>query len=340
MSQIHWISSMLIFIIIVSQCLFGPMISVAAVHIKDEKEKIKIDSISDSVLLTANSVTSSAIYTRIEPDHSFLSVSNGLIPSITTTNNNISVEYGVPELNISWVISDQNPKNYSILKNDEIIINNNTWTENMTVNVTITDLQVGIYEFMILAENILGNKANDTIVINVHDTTAPIVTILNPENGHEYNTTNLTLTISYSYYIEELSNYNVHITLNYFNVPDDGLLEYLPAGSYIFNVTVTDSSGNVGSDIVVFFVTIIHQPTTAKTDTSSQTGEQTGTENVPAFSLSDIILFLSIGIVFVVSVFVLIWRRNLKRKISSESKLIERYKLPPLDPFDLESNDD
>ncbi|MFX1507496.1 MAG: hypothetical protein ACFFDC_15540 [Promethearchaeota archaeon] len=340
MSQIHWISSMLTCIIIVLQCLYGYMIPVTAVHIRDDKEKIKIDSISDSVLPTTNNVTSSTFYTRIEPDYSFLRVSNGLIPSITTINNNISVEFGVPELNISWVISDQNPYNYSISKNDEIIVNSRSWTDNMTVNVTITDLQIGTYEFTIIAENTLGNKANNTIVLNVHDTIAPIVTILNPENGHEYNTTNLTMTISYTYYIEELSNYTVKVALNYFNVPDDGLLEYLPAGSYIFNVTVTDSSGNVGSDIVVFFVTILDQPTT---DTTAQTSKQTttsGINNGPAFSLPDLVLFLSIGIVFLVSAFVFIWRRNFRKKISSESELVERYKLPPIDPFDLESNDD
>jgi hypothetical protein len=326
----------------VSQCFFGHVIPIAAVHIRDDNRKIKIDSISDSMVITATTVTSSAICARIKGNYSFLTVSNGFFPSITTTNNNISVEFGLAELNISWMISDQNPKNYTILENDEIIVNSHPWTENMTVNVTITDLRVGTRKFMIIAENALGNKANNTIIISIQDTIAPIVTILTPENGHEYNTTNLTMTINYTFYIEELGNYSVNTTLNYFNVPDDGLLEYLPAGSYIFTVTATDSSGNVGSDTVVFFITAINQPTTAITDTTGQTSEETtttGSKDVPPLSLPDLVLFFSIGIVFVVSAFILIRRKKMGKEITSKSKLVKQYKLPPLDPLDLESND-
>lgn len=338
--RICLISPILICLFIASQCFFGNVIPVAAVHIKDNSEKINFNSISDSMLKTATNLTSLTYHSRLESNYNFLTVSNELIPTITTTNNNISVEFGIPELNISWMISDQNPKNYSILENDEIIVNNPHWTENMTVNVTITDLQVGIYEFMIIAENSLGYKANNTIIITIQDTTAPIVTILNPESGHEYNTTDLTMTINYTYHIEELSNYTVNVTLNYFQVPDDGLLEYLPAGSYIFVVTVTDSSGNVGSDTAVFFITAFNKPTTASTGQTSEQTTTTGAKNGSPLSMSDFVLFLSVGMVFVVSSFVLIWRKNLSKKVISKNKLVKRYKLPPLDPFDLELNDD
>lgn len=339
LSRICLIFPILACLFIASQCFFGNVTPVAAVHIRTNNEKIDFNSISDSMLKTTTNVTSLVHYSRLEANHNFLSVSNGLIPTITTSNNNISVEFGIPKLNISWMISDQNPKNYSILENDEIIVNNQTWTENMTVNVTITDLQVGTYEFMIIAENSLGYKANDTISIRVQDTTAPIVTILNPESGHEYNTTDLTMTINYTYHIEELSNYTVNITLNYYQVPDDGLLEYLPAGSYIFVVTATDSSGNVGSDTVVFYITAFSKPTTATTGQTSEQTNTTGTKNGPPLNMSDLALFLSTGMVLVVSAFILFWRKNLSKK-TGKNQLVERYKLPPLDPLDLELNDD
>ncbi|MHA2296791.1 MAG: hypothetical protein ACXADA_12235 [Candidatus Hodarchaeales archaeon] len=343
MSRIYLLSSMITCLIIVLQCFFGNVIPVVAVHIRYDSMEINNDSISDLLVITATNVMSSDIFEEIKRKNNIMSGSSGLIPSITTTNKNISVEFGIQEINISWVISDQSPNNYSILEDGEIIVNNQPWIENMTVNLTITDLQVGTREFMIIAENALGNKANNTIIVNVQDTTAPIVTILSPINGHEYSTTNLTMTINYTYHIEELSGCTVNVTLNYFNMLDDGLLEYLPAGSYIFKITVTDSSGNVGNDAVVFFITVVNQPTTANTNTTGQTSEQTtttDTKDESPLSLPELVLFSSIGIVFVVSGFVLIRRRNLNKIIISKSKLVDKNKLPPLDPLDLESTDD
>ena len=67
---------------------------------------------------------------------------------------------------LNWTLADENPDYYEIYRND-VLLDSDTWESFETVSINIDYLADGIYNYTIVAYDIYGNYARDTVVVTV-----------------------------------------------------------------------------------------------------------------------------------------------------------------------------
>ncbi|MFW9930312.1 MAG: hypothetical protein ACFFD1_13030, partial [Candidatus Thorarchaeota archaeon] len=207
--------------------------------------RIKITVFTTYLGYNLETVTAESLETTIDSDR--------YAPSISHPKD-VTYELGTGNNSLSWVAIDRNPFNYSISRNGEVILPNQTWISNESIDIPINGLGVGSYNYTISIEDIWGNQTTDLVVVQVRDTTSPTILILNPKEKQIFNISTGLTSITYSYVVNDLSNYKVLIMLNKTEISDIGKLENLTPGYYILNVTAVDEFGNSNYAITDFSI--------------------------------------------------------------------------------------
>jgi hypothetical protein len=270
------------------------------------------------------------LYVEVIPD---------TFPPAISNPTDIIFELGEDGNVLKWTLTDDNPYNYSITRNGESLLTNEQWINSQTIEISLNYLSVGSHNFLIMVQDLLGQISTNLVLVQVKDTIAPFIDIINPVDGSNFNISESLISITYSYTVSDMSEFTIHITLNQTIISDTGKLDNLSPGLYILNATVIDDFGNKNSSVIEFTIT--------KNQESSELPKITGNENsdfLGIFSALDFqILFLGalalsgLGFAFI---FPKIYESLISGKKVS-NLVIGNKKLPPLDPLDLESlNDD
>ncbi|MFC1786953.1 hypothetical protein ACFLY8_02855 [Halobacteriota archaeon] len=94
------------------------------------------------------------------------SVAKGDIPPTITTPPDQTVE--VDRTNyITWNVTDNDPKNYWVLRNGVEVVAPTAYTSGVEVNVEIDTSTLGIWNYTIFANDTTGNVATDEVIITV-----------------------------------------------------------------------------------------------------------------------------------------------------------------------------
>lgn len=98
---------------------------------------------------------------------------DGSPPSITSLND-VIITQGLEEY-INWTLIDQNPKNFTLFQNDELI-SFGEWTSGDSIYYPLNGLSLGYYNFTILVTDVAGNRMKDEIHVTVIPFTTPTLT--------------------------------------------------------------------------------------------------------------------------------------------------------------------
>ncbi len=175
--------------------------------------------------------------------------------------DDIEYELGSVDNNITWIVLDGNPVNYTLLLDNIIFIQDAVSGSELIFH--IDGLSVGEYTYHLIVYDESENFASDSIVVTVLDTTNPTILEVG-DFDYIVNTTGHTITWTASdldpdYYIVTLDGVE-------FETDDwDGSaitidIDGMAIGEYTFNLTVFDKSGNSYSSAVV--VTVVEGLTT------------------------------------------------------------------------------
>jgi len=168
-------------------------------------------------------------------------------------SNDASYELGTENNQICYTLSDRNPRNFSIIKNGDVFIEDEEWS-NGDITINIDGLSVGLHNYTIIVTDIWGQTTTETCTVTVVDTTSPVLAIITPSNGTIFENQSDETNLSYSYSVYDLSEFAVVIKLNDVEINDSGILENLRPDFYLFNITATDLYGNTAYTMVEFFV--------------------------------------------------------------------------------------
>jgi hypothetical protein len=176
---------------------------------------------------------------------------------VVTGFNDIDYELGAINNQLTGTLSDRNPRTYSIMKNGDMLIEDEEWS-NGVKTINIDGLLVGVYEYTINVTDIWGQTTIKTCTVTVVDTTSPVVMISTPSNETIFEIQNEETNLSYGYSVYDFSKFSVIITLNDVEIDDNGLLENLKPDYYIFNITATDVYGNAANNAIEFYIVDIN----------------------------------------------------------------------------------
>ncbi|MHA1984198.1 MAG: hypothetical protein ACW967_07575 [Candidatus Hodarchaeales archaeon] len=275
------------------------------------------------------------IWGQLSENILYVNVFPDIIAPVITKPNDSIFELGTEGNLLKWTVTDINPSNYSITRNGEPIVTNKSWINNEIIEISLNHLPVGSHNFLITVYDTLSQKTTDLVLIQVKDTIAPIITILNPVDGSNFIISESLISITYSYTVSDLSEFIVHISLNQSIIIDTGKLDNLSPGLYILNATAVDDFGNKNSSVIEFTIT-------KKQESSDlpRTTENNNSDLLGIFSAIGPQVLLTIAVAFGGIGFALIFPKIYGNLISGKkvSNLIfGNKKLPPLDPFELES---
>lgn len=235
-------------------------------------------------------------------------------PSISSPGNKTYVKGSNPNL-ISWTISDAEPQNYTLYQNGTNVKAGN-WNSGSTIKYLITGLDLGIYNFTLIASDLSNNTSIDTIYVTlVQDTTAP--TIIGPiDSTIIVNTSSNPI----SWEVADSNPYNFTIFKNNLNIatgnwvsgtPITQSIDGLSVGEYNFTLLVQDEFNLFSSDQVI--VTVIEDVTpsadptltdpTSSTDPTSLTDPTSSTVPTTLSSNEEesaVNLILIIGSIFLI----------------------------------------
>jgi len=205
------------------------------------------NSINDSVIFTVN-----------------------ILPIITLSTTNHTVEAGYIGAFLWWTATDDNPDTYTVeLLETGLVADPTTWTSGNAINYSIpTGLGAGSYIYRVNFTDISGNFATDDINFTVIDTSNPFITVyandITTEEGYSGQSFSWTvLDFTPNTYTIELQGTGIvagptawtsGIAITY-NIPDG-----FGIGSYIYTINITDDSGNFVTDSVNFTVEDVTNP--------------------------------------------------------------------------------
>ncbi len=123
----------------------------------------------------------------------FLRESNPLdisdpLPDIVSSGDATYIE-GVSENNITWILSDPqiNTSWYEIYNDNNILVENGTWTSDVPIIYFLNDLSYGFYEFYILANDGYGENILSHVEITIIEDLFPVASIeALPRNNDGY----------------------------------------------------------------------------------------------------------------------------------------------------------
>jgi len=215
-------------------------------------------------------------YANVGSDEITFFVQDTIIPivSITNPSNDTFFEFGV-DVSYSYIISDLSSTSVVVRLNGAPIADSGT----------LTGLAVGIYVLNVEAIDEHSNLGSDEIIFSVVDTTAPIVTIVDPANASIFEFGD---DVPYIYTVDDLSGTSVIVRLNGAPIADSGLISGLAVGTYILNVEATDTSNNVGVVEITLFVVDTTNPDVVITSPVNASIFEFGTDLSYTFTVFDL----------------------------------------------------
>lgn len=178
---------------------------------------------------------------------------------IINSPGNITHELANTE-EVSWSVKDYHPDYYEIY-NQSQLVQTDSWIDNSVVSIDISELDFGVYNFTIIIYDASGNYADDTIFVEVIDTTPP--SISSPDDfSYEYGVLGNTI----EWTVDDPKRDSYWITRNQTLIHsgewlnDTIIIELAAPQVAIFNYTLilNDTSGNVNSSSV--FVNVYENP--------------------------------------------------------------------------------
>ena len=192
-----------------------------------------------------------------------------------------------------WNITEYNPKNYTIFKNETSVFNDTTWSNTALITIEIDDLAPDPYNYTIQAFDQFDNSTSNTIMVTVHDQADPI--FLGSANDLSFNESDLdnvlqwnvsdlspsTYTINVSssaWEIVGIWKNKVNITLNV-----DSFLH----GDHEFTITVEDQLGNTKQDSVNVVIRDYLSPAIIAGPNPNYYYEEGSTGNILEWNITD-----------------------------------------------------
>jgi hypothetical protein len=206
---------------------------------------------------------------NINTDTVLVTVQDTTAPIIANPPDDLFLELGYSGASISWTATDLNPNTYTILNgSSEIIVGPASWSSGVMITYDIPDgLGIGTYIYIINFTDIYGNFNNDTVLVKVQDTTAPII-ITTPDDlilelgysgasiswtATDLNPNTYTILNGSSEIIAGPTPWSSGVLVTY-DIPDG-----LGIGTYSYTINFTDSSGHYTTDTMLITI----QDTTA-----------------------------------------------------------------------------
>jgi len=194
-------------------------------------------------------------------------------PPEVSSPDDIEYEMGTSGYSITWTMDDIHPDKVRVLVNGSASAWV-TWSGSQHTE-SVDGFSLGVYEYTIEVTDTWGNIATDTVLVTVVDTTKPEVSHPDDITMAQGDLVELVWTgsdLNPSSY--EVTRDGTVVMAGAWNSSSEEIvvnLSTLPAGSYIYVITLTDTSGNSVQDSVVVTVEGETTPTTPTTPTGSTT---------------------------------------------------------------------
>ncbi|MHA2151826.1 MAG: DUF2341 domain-containing protein [Candidatus Thorarchaeota archaeon] len=210
--------------------------------------------------LYSNDITVDWVFTRncivTEPNHSGWGPLEIEFPVIDAPSDMI-YEAGTTGHDIDWTPSDFTPASFSLYL-DGVLQDSGAW-DGSVITVSVDGLDPGTYNFTLQVADYFDNSATDTVFVLVEDTTVPI---LNHPVDITYNASDTGYVIEWSLSDLYPASYevcrdNTLVTSGNWNTSGESVqlsVDGLAAGTYTYNLTAIDLSGNSAFDLVTVVV--------------------------------------------------------------------------------------
>ncbi|MHA1813865.1 MAG: hypothetical protein ACTSYX_10595, partial [Candidatus Thorarchaeota archaeon] len=194
-------------------------------------------------------------------------------PPEVSSPDDIEYEMGTSGHSITWTMDDIHPDKVRVVVNGSA----SAWVawSGSQHTESVDGFSLGAHEYTIEVTDTWGNVATDTVLVTVVDTTKPEVSHPNDITMTQGESVELVWTgsdLNPSSYA--VTRDGTVVMAGAWNSSSEEIvvnLSTLPAGSYIYVITLTDTSGNSVQDSVVVTVEGETTPTTPTTPTGSTT---------------------------------------------------------------------
>ncbi|OLS20525.1 MAG: hypothetical protein HeimC2_36830 [Candidatus Heimdallarchaeota archaeon LC_2] len=191
----------------------------------------------------------------------FIEMVDTMIPELFLIPENLLINEKSLGYNITWNARDRNPTTFIVTVNNNLLISTTAWDNLTIITIPLDDFEEGLYEITIWFSDVGENIRSDTVDLIVQGE-KPELNKLTDRDVNEGTTENL---ISWHAKDKNPNNYTIVSNITgilvihssglwdndtVINVDLDGLV----LGTYIFNITVFDISGNLISDQVLIRV--------------------------------------------------------------------------------------
>jgi hypothetical protein len=205
-------------------------------------------------------------YGNFRTDDVVFTVQDTSMPELVSTPSDFTVDYGYTGQSLSWTATDFNADDYSIeLQGVGIVEGPSSWSSGSPVIYNIPNgLGLGTYTYTVNFTDDYDHFITDSVQFTVEDTTDPVITFSSDDITIEvgYNNLNISWTATDifpgTYTIEMVGSGIVIGPLTWtsgkpivYDIPDG-----LATGTYVFDITIIDESGNTATATITVTVTV------------------------------------------------------------------------------------
>ncbi|MHA2031572.1 MAG: hypothetical protein ACW99Q_19520, partial [Candidatus Kariarchaeaceae archaeon] len=187
-------------------------------------------------------------------------------PSITKSPNSIInyIEQSTGN-DLEWIVTDNHPSFFVLYQNNSVV-GNSTWIDDVEIEIDIDGLIKGVYNFTILFYDTSANFINETIIVIVEDQIPPLITKLDFNQTYIEDTQGKTLRVNvtdyYPAFFEIYANNSIYYSSDWNN--QDGIsinIDSFPRGFHNFTFVIYDESNNFVISSIIFYVLDNQAPT-------------------------------------------------------------------------------
>ncbi len=185
-----------------------------------------------------------------------IELSDESLPLITSSGD---LEYIVGRTNnyISWILEDDNPGTYNILREGIMLVSDTPWTDGLNVTINVDLLSLGIYNYTLVAKDTFDNEATSTIFVTVRELDPPpLITTSNNNLEYQFGTTGNF--ISWILEDDNPDTYEIYrdgilftLTASWTDGQNISInVDLLPVGTYNYTLVAKDTSDNEASNTI------------------------------------------------------------------------------------------
>ncbi|MHA1894744.1 MAG: hypothetical protein ACTSX4_09595 [Candidatus Helarchaeota archaeon] len=181
-------------------------------------------------------------------------------PQLDAADSDLQYELGADEQYISWTWSDAAPNQYELYQNTSRF-DDGTWNSGTPINISISGLDLGVYEYNCIVNDTSGHSSQHVITITVVDTTSPMLQDIPSDIFYAQGSTGNE--INWTWFDLKPGKYNITqntslIRYNDWNSSSESIIinvDGLDPGVYFYRCNINDTSGNDNYDEVKVTVT-------------------------------------------------------------------------------------